>query len=67
MTVPPSGTPAPRCARCKFWRALTSSERAGECKRYPPAISGAKFPMTALDEWCGEFRMSEDWGGSTND
>ncbi len=51
------------CSQCKFWNASTADE--GECRRQPPqAISfrvgddlkfETRFPVTASDDWCGEF------------
>lgn len=51
----------PRCDRCAFYVAEKKDE-VGECHRYPPTllpedsdVAIFTFPITAEDEWCGEF------------
>lgn len=51
------------CNQCKFWKATEANQ--GQCRRQPPqAISfrigddlkfETRFPVTASDDWCGEF------------
>jgi len=58
-----TATKTETCAKCEYWNAKASDE--GECRRQPPqAISfkvneevkfETRFPMTASDDWCGEF------------
>ena len=56
------------CLNCRFWDAWALSE-VGYCRRYAPkpipvailqaddgnANSEPMWPITAADEWCGEF------------
>jgi hypothetical protein len=51
----------PRCSNCAFYVAEKKDE-VGECHRYPPTllpedsdVAIFTFPITAEDEWCGEF------------
>ena len=45
-----------RCETCVY-RGIPDNT----CRRFPPqcysASSAARFPVIALDEWCGEHRM----------
>ncbi|KAF0095801.1 MAG: Uncharacterized protein E1N59_577 [Puniceicoccaceae bacterium 5H] len=51
------------CDACQYWQALDNSD--GECRRYAPRSVAfkvddnttfeAKFPVTASNDWCGEF------------
>mgnify|MGYP006308757467 CR=1 FL=1 len=58
-----STTQTNTCSKCTYWKALSGDN--GECRRQPPqAISfkvqddvkfETRFPVTASDDWCGEF------------
>ena len=58
-----TATKTETCAKCAYWNAKGTDD--GECRRQPPqAISfkvneevkfETRFPMTAADDWCGEF------------
>jgi hypothetical protein len=54
------------CKNCRFWYYETEKVEGGvglkksECRRYPPAIMETPWPMAEPDEWCGEFRSSEN-------
>lgn len=51
------------CSQCNHWKATSAAE--GQCRRNPPqAVSfkvddevkfETRFPVTAADDWCGEF------------
>lgn len=63
---------APSCATCTHWhererrKAVRTLDADGAplivapCRRYPPAVAAAKtgvrWPLTARDEGCGEWR-----------
>ena len=51
----------PMCLTCAFFKSDNKTE-IGECHRYPPISLpeddgglSFSFPITAADEWCGEF------------
>jgi len=54
------------CAKCAYWKATADNE--GVCRRQPPqAITfevddevkfETRFPVTAADDWCGEFKAN---------
>jgi hypothetical protein len=58
------------CENCKFWNFDEI-----KCQRYPPTIIenikypdedddpySSDFPVSAPDDWCGEFTKREIWG-----
>lgn len=52
------------CGSCKFWEVIEETNGGtGSCHRYPPTKSpdtddllGDFFPVTLVDDWCGEYR-----------
>ncbi len=52
----------PACVKCRYWQPVTAD---GECRRRAPQAvvlnidEGTKFeshfPITAAEDWCGEF------------
>lgn len=62
----------PRCGNCRHWQRLDDSSQLpaedvmGECRRYPPTISGREegtdeplqdVPLVEAQHWCGEHGM----------
>ena len=48
-----SGERSETCETCRFWRAASS-----ECRRRAPAVpapGAGAWPVTAANEWCGEW------------
>ncbi len=53
-----------QCSLCRFWLNWDSEmTNLGECHRYPPPPAAARtdadergWPLTAPDDWCGEFQ-----------
>jgi hypothetical protein len=52
----------PRCADCCHWRLLEANPTQGECRRYAPRPEAfesihmmATWPITNVEDWCGEF------------
>ena len=47
------------CKTCRFWEQF-ESESWGECRRFPPTLAERscenRFPQTAVDVGCGEWR-----------
>lgn len=59
----------PRCDRCRFWDTseFTPPSEYGHCRRFPPptvTVGEHPWPVTAEDDWCGEFRPT---GGTEPD
>lgn len=50
----------PACQSCSFFD-IEPKEDLGLCRRYPPILVNVEgdyestFPVTARDDWCGEF------------
>jgi hypothetical protein len=62
------------CENCKFWNLDEI-----KCQRYPPTIIenikypdedddpySSDFPVSAPDDWCGEFKKREIWESRIN-
>ena len=48
------------CTGCAYWAATGSGEQAGQCRIGPPRTSAtARWPVTAPDDWCGEWQPAE--------
>lgn len=55
------------CQNCAFWNSLDNSQ--GECRRHAPQTIAfevdeevkfeSMFPITAGDDWCGDFSLME--------
>ena len=54
------------CFSCKYWQESTAPPDWGACRRYAPRVSAStqrtksehlevQWPLTHLDDWCGEF------------
>jgi len=51
------------CSRCLYWRLLDANPNQGECRRYAPKPDAfesihmmATWPITNIEDWCGEFK-----------
>jgi len=50
------------CGNCMFWRTIDEPEGivVNECRRHAPQGSApilqAKWPLTKITAWCGEFK-----------
>lgn len=54
-----------KCIKCEFWFGPDDSGMMGTCQRYAPrateisyagpTVTRAVWPLTAMDEFCGEF------------
>ncbi len=61
-----------QCSLCRFWLNWDSEmTNLGECHRFPPRVAASpadgdesanqpRWPLTAPDEWCGEFQRPQD-------
>ena len=58
-----------RCETCRFWEEVVQKlGRAGDCRRYPPALpltagqpcgdddALGMFPVVGFKAWCGEWQ-----------
>ena len=64
-SIPP--LPLHACDRCAHWNDLEDS--TGECRRHAPQTISfevddelrfeSMFPMTASDDWCGDYAVAE--------
>jgi hypothetical protein len=60
------------CASCRYWDSDFGPDTTenGACLRYPPVVQSgnrAVWPLTVLDDWCGEFSAAEfDLDGATH-
>jgi hypothetical protein len=58
------------CENCKFWLANIEGGFYGSCRRHPPTRLAlvtsceseefSRFPDVVKDQWCGEWRVSDD-------
>lgn len=58
-----------KCSQCKFWFRDQTLTTLGECHRRSPTIIGKDekagvdefrvWPITAFDDWCGEWKEKE--------
>ena len=65
MSLEHEELPARACRNCDYWTPGAEPENPGHCRRDPPKIieelvrlngvARGYWPMTAPDEWCGEF------------
>ena len=56
-----------RCIKCEFWFGPDDSGMMGTCQRYAPRasrvsydgpmVTRAVWPLTGMDEFCGEFML----------
>lgn len=53
-----------RCDECKFFHLYYASENNGECRCHAPMVRQenpfARWPITARDQWCGEYQPKEE-------
>lgn len=58
MTEPATPLSPDRCLSCRFWDRVRDEDGTllGLCRRRPPAYEG--WPMTAPDDWCGEYQQN---------
>ena len=55
------------CGQCVHWNSLDAN--SGECRRHAPQMVAfevdeevkfeSRFPVTASDDWCGDFEKAE--------
>jgi hypothetical protein len=61
-----------KCATCVFWGA-SDWGGDGRCRRYAPHGEVSVWPMTAADDWCGDWEgegeivLKIDDGGSADE
>jgi hypothetical protein len=54
--------PSSCCVSCRHWQRIDTNPNQGECRRYAPRPEAfesihmmAAWPITNVDDWCGEF------------